>query len=165
MSEHNDHSHEKNHRHGENHNVTQSGAIYFYKVDKKVHESEIALLKASEVLAHCGLSQHTYQLVRIYKEDHVEVLADNDVIDLNNYGVEEFRTEKRLVEVFYKDNSFKIHAGETKVVDLKKALGVPQAHHLSVLVHQELKPLSDDGTICITGGERFVSYPCDGKAS
>lgn len=143
----------------------KSGANYFAKVDGKVIASDVAILKASDVLALAGLNPQTHQLVRLFDNDCKEVLSDDAVVDLSKYGIEEFRTEKRLVEIFYKDQSFKVHPGEILVADLKRFLGLPQACHLSVRINDELKPVKDDGVICIQGGEHFVSYPCDGKAS
>lgn len=156
-----------NQTHGTEKNLhpTKSGAIYFLKVDGVVLKSDTAMLRASDVLAMAGLNSHSHELVSVFKDDCKETLSDDALIDLNNYGVEEFVTEKRLVEVFYKTQAFKVHPGNFLVSEIKKILGLPQACHLSVLAHDDLKPLDDNGTFCIQGGEHFVSHSCDGNAS
>lgn len=143
----------------------KSGAIYFLKVDGVVLKSDTAILKASDVLSMAGLNKLTHELIRVFKDDCKETLSDDAMIDLNNYGIEEFITEKRFVEVFYKTQVFKVHPGNLLVSEIKKILGLPQACHLSVLIKDDLKPLDDNGTFCIQGGEHFVSHSCDGSAS
>lgn len=143
----------------------QTGAIYFIKVNEQALKSHVPLLKASDVLALAGLNPTVYALVKHFDNDHAETLESDQIIDLNNYGVEQFKTKKILVEVFYRDQSFLVRAGETKVKELKKIFGIPQANHLAILTENELKPLNDDGIVNLKGGEHFVAYPCDGKAS
>lgn len=145
--------------------LPESGVNYFIKVDGVVLKTDTAILKAFDVLVKVGLSEDTHQLVRVFQDGRKEILPGDAVVDLNGYGVEEFQTEKRLVEVFYKNQPFKLQLGDVRVTELKKIFGLPQACHLSVLVGDELKPLPDDGFVCIRGGEHFASYPCDGKAS
>lgn len=154
-----------NNQQGEKGHLPESGVIFFMKVDGVVLKSENGTMKASDVLALAGLNAKTHQLVQIGQDGCREPLPPDAVVDLKNYGVEEFQTEKLIVKVFYKDQPFKTHPGDTRITELKKLFGLPHACHLSVLLNEELKPLPDNGVICIQGGEHFASYPCDGKAS
>ena len=144
--------------------VPASGVTYYLKVDGAVVTSDAATIKVCEILKLVGLNADTHLLIKIVNQ-HRETLPPDAVVDLKNYGVEEFATEKRLVEIFFKNDSFKVPPGEIRVAELKKIFGLPQACHLAVLAGDEIKPLPDNGTIHIRGGEHFASYPCDGKAS
>ena len=154
---------EHKHPHGKAH-VPESGAIYFIKVNDQIYKSEAPLLKVSDILALAGANPETHDLLQTFSDGEKKLLPNDEIVNLANLGIEQFHIEKRLVEVFFKDHPYKVHMGDTEVKDLKKLFGVPLAHHLSVLVHNELKPLDDNGTIFIRGGEKFISYPCDGSA-
>lgn len=60
---------------------------------------------------------------------------------------------------------FETRRGPHKVVELKRLGHVPEAYVLVLDDHGKLKPLPDDGTVAIKGGEIFESHPRDGGSS
>ena len=73
---------------------------------------------------------------------------------------------QELVDVTVNNNPVKIHRGRQPVSELKRLGGVPAADELAQVVDgQPLKPLADDGSLVIKGGEEFVSYPKDSSSS
>lgn len=149
----------------EKHDVPITGVTYYFKVDGKVLKADAAIVKARDILTLVGLNAETHQLIKVIKGQPNEAVPPDATIDLNKFGVEEFITEKRLVVIFFKNTEFKIPVGEIHTKDLKKIFGLAQACHLAVLAGDELKPLPDNGTFFVRGGEHFASYPCDGSAS
>lgn len=59
----------------------------------------------------------------------------------------------------------KISSGRHTVVEIKKLGDVPQADELEQLVDGKLKPLPDDATVNIKGGEIFMSHVRSGGSS
>jgi hypothetical protein len=58
-----------------------------------------------------------------------------------------------------------VHEGSYVVSEFKKLVSVPPAKELDEVVHGELKPLDDNQTIHIKGGEVFVSHARQGGSS
>lgn len=58
-----------------------------------------------------------------------------------------------------------IRPGRHTVTEIKKLGGVPQADELEQLIDGKLKPLPDDGTVTIKGGEIFMSHVRSGGSS
>lgn len=150
-----------------NHKAPNSGAEFFFTVGKSDFSVDRPEVKVAEILAIAGFDHHKYVLVRIGKDDDHEHdhLSSDAVINFLEYGIEKFEVEKKKVEVFINGAGMMILPGDYLVSELKKKLHVPAAHILASLIHQQLKPLDDSSSVCVNGGEKFISYPCDGQAS
>lgn len=70
-----------------------------------------------------------------------------------------------IVEVTINTVVKSIHRGNQAVSAIKTLGGVPQADELVEDVNGELKPLKDDGSVVIKGGEVFFSHPPSGGSS
>lgn len=70
------------------------------------------------------------------------------------------------VSIKVNDKPVEIHRGRQAVSEIKRLGGVPSADELAeVIAGQPLKPLADNGSVVIKGGEEFVSYPKDSSSS
>jgi hypothetical protein len=63
------------------------------------------------------------------------------------------------VTITINGDPYKIHRGREKVMDIKKAGGVPLADDLVQVVNGKPVRLDDEGSLTIKGGEQFVSHP------
>ena len=73
---------------------------------------------------------------------------------------------QNTVAIKVNDKPVEIHRGRQTVSEIKRLGGVPAADELAqVIAGQPLKPMADDGSIVIKGGEEFVSYPKDSSSS
>lgn len=70
-----------------------------------------------------------------------------------------------VVTIHVNDRPLEIHRGRRQVAEIKEKGTVPAADTLAQVVDGELKPLPDDGSVVIRGGETFLSYPKDAAAS
>jgi hypothetical protein len=61
--------------------------------------------------------------------------------------------------------TYRIHRGHQTVAAIKQVAQVPLAHDLELVVGDALKPLPDDGSVTLKGGEVFVSHPKDAGSS
>ncbi len=69
------------------------------------------------------------------------------------------------VEITINGVKHKVAPGKTSVVEIKKIGNVPLADELIQNIGGKLTPLADDATVCIAGGEEFVSHPRCGASS
>lgn len=63
------------------------------------------------------------------------------------------------------DKLVSIHRGRQSVADIKAAANVPIEYVIDQIIDHEIKPLQNDESVTIKGGERFISHVDDGKAS
>ncbi len=70
-----------------------------------------------------------------------------------------------LVEVLVDRERKMVQAGPYRVSVFKHDVGVPPEKELDQIVDGVIKPLNDDETIVITGGEVFISHERKGRAS
>lgn len=63
------------------------------------------------------------------------------------------------------DKLVSIHRGRQSVAEIKAAAGVPVEYVIDQIIDHEIKPLQNDDSVTIKGGERFISHVDDGKAS
>lgn len=63
------------------------------------------------------------------------------------------------VDIKIDGKDYKVKPGEYAVPEIKRIGGVPPTLQLDQIVDQVFKPLSDTATVCIKGGEIFVSSP------
>jgi hypothetical protein len=71
----------------------------------------------------------------------------------------------KRVEITIDGVKHKVAPGNTSVAELKKIGNVPVADELIQNIAGKLTPLADDATVCIVGGEEFVSHPRCGASS
>lgn len=148
-----------------NNQPPQTGALFFYKVGDVDFSIDHPEVRVSEILRLAGYDPHKTILVAVKKDHEHDHLESDGIVNLLEYGVERFEVEKKQVEVSINGNPVMLYPGEYIVSTLKKMLHVPAAHILASLVNQHLQPLDDNSKVCIEGGEKFISYPCDGQAS
>jgi uncharacterized protein YabE (DUF348 family) len=72
---------------------------------------------------------------------------------------------EKKVEVKVDGKEHRVAEGEYLVSEFKKRVGVDAARELDEVRHGELKPLDDNQTICIKGGEVFISHARCGGSS
>jgi hypothetical protein len=64
------------------------------------------------------------------------------------------------------DNIVKtVHRGHYTVAAFKQAVGVDPSKELDEIVNGEIKPLDDNGSLVIKGGEIFISHARSGGSS
>ena len=70
-----------------------------------------------------------------------------------------------LVEVIVDSHPKKVQAGPNRVSVFKHDVGVPPEKELDQIIKGQIKPLDDNATIVIAGGEKFISHERTGAAS
>jgi hypothetical protein len=75
------------------------------------------------------------------------------------------RDERHTVTIELNGAPKQIQPGKYTGRSLRLALGVPLEYELEEVVHGEFKPIADDATVHIKGGETFVSHVGHGRAS
>jgi hypothetical protein len=90
-------------------------------------------------------------------------VADNN--NASTTGPAEEPETGPIVEITINGVVKPIHRGRQTVSAIKTLGGVPQADELAEDVGGELKPLKDDGSVTIKGGEVFFSHPGSGGSS
>ena len=73
-----------------------------------------------------------------------------------------------FVDISVDDKPYRIHRGRRTVAEIKVVGQVPTADELEQVLVDEvppLRPLADDGSITIKGGEIFISHPRDSGSS
>ena len=70
-----------------------------------------------------------------------------------------------LVEVIVDNHPKKVQAGPYRVSVFKHDVGVPPEKELDQIIKGTIKPLDDNATIVIAGGEKFISHERTGAAS
>ncbi len=77
----------------------------------------------------------------------------------------ETRPTPHLVEVLVDRQKKKVQAGPYRVSVFKHEVGVPPEKELDQIIKGVIKPLDDNATIVIAGGEVFISHERTGAAS
>lgn len=72
---------------------------------------------------------------------------------------------KKEVAVTVDGKTYHVPEGNYIVSQFKKLVGVDSSKELDEVVHGELKPLDDNQTIHIKGGEVFISHARQGGSS
>ncbi|MGO9405124.1 MAG: hypothetical protein ACLPVW_16800 [Terriglobales bacterium] len=72
---------------------------------------------------------------------------------------------KKQVDVTVDGKTHHVPEGTYVVSEFKKLVGVDPSKELDEVVHGELKPLDDNQTIHIKGGEVFISHARQGGSS
>lgn len=81
---------------------------------------------------------------------------------VQNAKGESEKHRKDVVQITVNRQPYDIHRGRRTVAEIKGLANVPLADELAlVLGESDLKPLPDDGSVVIKGGEVFLSYPKD----
>ncbi|MEY2878095.1 MAG: hypothetical protein RLZZ15_475 [Verrucomicrobiota bacterium] len=69
------------------------------------------------------------------------------------------------VEITIDRTPHKVKAGNYSVADLKRIGGVPATLQLDQIVNGVITPLPETATVCVEGGEVFISHPRDACSS
>ena len=75
------------------------------------------------------------------------------------------RPTPHLVVVSVDRQKKKVQAGPYRVATFKHEVGVPPEKELDQIINGVIKPLDDNSTIVIAGGEVFISHERTGAAS
>lgn len=108
------------------------------------------------------------QLFRDFESPNDQPIAPGSVIRFKDGPVFYTRGGQHhdtLVEITIDGVKHKVAPGQTSVADVKKKGGVAIADELIQNIGGKLTPLADDATVCIVGGEEFVSHPRTGTSS
>ncbi|PCI26803.1 hypothetical protein COB52_05675, partial [Candidatus Kaiserbacteria bacterium] len=95
--------------------VVESGAIYITEVDQNEVRVESALFSPPDLIAAAGLDPTAHVLIQIFKDGTEKKLNDTDSINLCQYGIEKFRTEKILVPICIDDKEYQVKPGKISV--------------------------------------------------
>ncbi|WP_292098378.1 multiubiquitin domain-containing protein [Brevundimonas sp.] len=94
-----------------------------------------------------------------------EVLEEGAVIDLEARGAEEFRTGKRSVTVYYRDDPFDLERRVYTGAELVPIFGVPDGYQLDLVKPHGFDEIASDRRIKVRDGMHFVSHPPCGQSS
>jgi hypothetical protein len=75
------------------------------------------------------------------------------------------REDRHQVMIELNDTTKQIETGNYTGRSLRLALGVPLEYELEEVVLGEFKPIANEASIHIKGGEKFVSHVGHGRAS
>lgn len=99
-------------------------------------------------------------------EQHGEGAVGQEAGGLGRSVADERELGQETVSIKVDDKAVEIHRGRQPVSEIKRLGGVAAADELALVIEgQPLKPLPDDGSMVIKGGEEFVSYPKDSSSS
>jgi hypothetical protein len=110
----------------------------------------------------------TVQLFRDFESPNDQPIGDGSVIYFKDGPVFYTRgghSHAPHVEITVDGVKHKVAAGKTSVAEIKRIGNVPLADELVQNIACKLTPLADDATVCIVGGEEFVSHPRCGASS
>ncbi len=98
-------------------------------------------------------------------DDEVD-LEPADVLDLGNAGTEHLHTEKRLIMVFFENDSREIPRGTYTTEQLKHLFGVQEGYVLEIINEVgQLTPLKPGAKLRVKDGMKFFEQvPCGGSS-
>ena len=144
-----------------------SPAKLAFAVDDTFELSTAAELPFEAFMALFGLEAGK-QLFRDFESPNDQPMAAGSVIRFHDgpvfYTRGDGHVDKR-VKITIDGVKHKVAPGKTSVADIKKIGNVPLADELIQNIGGKLTPLADDATLCIAGGEEFVSHPRCGASS
>jgi hypothetical protein len=70
-----------------------------------------------------------------------------------------------LVRIVMNQDSINIKPGKHRGAEIKKLGQIPPSYELEQVHEGGTKPISDEAEVKIRGCEKFVAFPCKGKAS
>lgn len=100
------------------------------------------------------------------REDHDIDLGADTVLDLGQPGTEHLRTEKRLITVYFENESREIPRGVYTTEQLKKEFGVQDGYILEYINDEgQLTPLKPGAKLRVKEGMKFFEQvPCGGSS-
>ena len=109
---------------------------------------------------------HGDEVIVLERDGHDVDLAPDEVLDLGAPGTEHLRTEKKLITVFYENESREIARGTYTTEQLKEMFGVQHGYVLEVINEQgHLTPLKPGQKTKVKDGMRFFEQvPCGGSS-
>ena len=109
---------------------------------------------------------HPEEVLVLEREGHDVELATDGVLDLGHPGTEHLRTEKRLITVYFENESREIPRGTYTTERLKQEFGVQDGYILEYINEEgQLTPLKPGGKLRVKEGMKFFEQvPCGGSS-
>ena len=122
-------------------------------------------MAVTAILALFGLPQGT-KLFRDYESPQDEpLLPDGHVRFADGPVFYSKASGPDLVTVTINNEKHQLPPGKVTVAVLRKLGNVPDGDELVQVIDRKPHPLPDDGSVCIAGGEEFLSHPRCGSSS
>ncbi len=136
-----------------------------FSVDDRVEEVLIPSQTANSLLDLFGID-HSKVLFRDYESPNDVPINAEEPVQYEAGPVFYTRAAPVCeVAITIDGKSYNVLPGDYSVGRIKEIGGVPAAFELSQVINRVLTPLPDSGTVCIKGGEVFVSHPRSGGSS
>jgi hypothetical protein len=137
-----------------------------FAVDDQFELSAAAELPFEAFLALFGLAAG-HELFRDFESPNDEPITPGSTIRFKDGPVFYTRGQPhtKRVEITIDGVKHKVAPGKMTVAEIKKIGRIPPADELTQNIAGKLTPLADDATVCIEGGEEFVSHPRCGASS
>jgi hypothetical protein len=106
------------------------------------------------------------EVILLDRDGHDTEVKPSDELDLGEAGTEHLHTEKRLITVFFENNSREIPRGTYSTEQLKDLFGVQQGYVLEVINEEgNLSELKPGKKLRVKDGMRFFEQvPCGGSS-
>lgn len=138
-------------------------------IEGKVYQWKKQYISGTEIRKLGNLEVEDKILLMLQKPYEDETIEDNTQVNLAREGIEHFRIKKKghdvMVTIRINDQPYSVKRGPIKVSELKQKAKISLLDELSELVKGKLKPLADDSTVSIKGGEEFFSCKREGTSS
>jgi hypothetical protein len=122
-------------------------------------------MAVAAILALFGLAPGT-KLFRDYESPQDEPLLADGHVRFADGPVFYSRTcGSDLVTITINNGKHQVPPGKVTVAALRKLGHVPDGDELVQVIDRKPHPLPDDGSVCIAGGEEFLSHPRCGSSS
>lgn len=138
-------------------------------IDGETYSWKMQYITCAQIreLGHIPLENEIFLSITGPWED--ELIIEENSVDLARPGIESFYSKLKvvstLVSIYINNIERKIEAGNCTVGEIKNVGGVDPAYELEQTIEGKLKPLKDNATVLIKGGEEFFSHVRDGKSS
>lgn len=142
-----------------------SDRAFSFTIDEVGYEWGAARITGAELRDLCGVADGKVLLLE-HEDEPDQIIEENAVVDLAVRGTEHFRTGKRLVTVYYKDDPFELERGVYTGAQLAAIFNVPAGYILDLVQEDgEFDEIGPDERIRIREGRHFVSHPPSGQSS
>ncbi|WP_183560871.1 multiubiquitin domain-containing protein [Mucilaginibacter sp. SP1R1] len=143
--------------------------VLFLTIEGRNYEWGKQYITGKELRELANLGAVGELFLSITKPWEDELIGDDTKVDLARPGIEHFYLKAAhvppKVTIIVDHNDREIEPGERAVAEIKKVGMVTKGYELDQLINGSLIPLKDDGTVCIKGGEEFLSRVKDGTSS
>jgi hypothetical protein len=142
----------------------KSDRIFRFTLNDHGFEWGIAKIPEPELRAVAHVPDD--EVIVLEREGHDVDLAPGDVLDLGAAGTEHLRTEKKLVTVYFENESRELPRGVYTTEELKRLFGVKEGYILEVINEEgNLTPLKPSQKTRLKNGMQFFEQvPCGGSS-